>query len=152
MQDSRMPKQLLFGELERPRPRHGTKRRWRDLVAADVQAVGLGVAWYGGAQDRKEWEEVCRQCRAYDINKDIGHCAANSFNTNVDTPYSCSCGRSFRRPGDLTRHRRFCDGAQHQQHQSHREETYTFDCQCGRTFNRKGDCTRHSYYCSYSTI
>ena len=44
MEDSRMPKQLLFGELERPRPRHGTKRRWRDLVAADVQAVGLGVA------------------------------------------------------------------------------------------------------------
>ena len=54
MEDSRMPKQLLFGELERPRPRYGTKRRWRDLVAADVQAVGLEVAWYGVAQDRKD--------------------------------------------------------------------------------------------------
>ena len=58
-----MPKQLLFGELERPRHRHGTKR-WRDLVEADVQAAGLGVAWYEVAQDRKQWEEVCRQCRA----------------------------------------------------------------------------------------
>ena len=27
MEDSRMPKQLLLGELERPQPRHGTKRR-----------------------------------------------------------------------------------------------------------------------------
>ena len=102
-----------FGELERPRPRHGTKRRWWDLVAADVQAVGLGVAWYGVAQDGKEWEEVCRQCCAYDINKDIGHCAANSSNTNVDASFPCSCGCSFRCPGDLTRHRQICDGAQH---------------------------------------
>ena len=87
------------------------------------------------AQDRRQWEEVCRQCRAYGTNKDIGHCAANSSNTNVDTSYACSCGRSFRRQGDLTRHRQFCDGTQHQ---SHREAAYTFDCQCGRTFRRKG--------------
>ena len=73
MEDSRMPKQLLFGGLVRPRPRHGTKRRWRDLVEADVQAVGLGRAWYEEAQDRREWEEICRQCCAYDNNKDIGH-------------------------------------------------------------------------------
>ena len=79
MEGSRMPKQLLFGELEIPQPRNSTKRRWRDLVAADAQAVGLGVAWYRVAQERKEWEEICRQCRTYDINKDIGHCAANSF-------------------------------------------------------------------------
>ena len=83
-----MPKQLLFGELERPQPRHGTKRRWRDLVEEDVQAVGLGVAWYEVAQDRKQWEEVCRQCRAYDINKGVGHYAANNSNTNVDTSYA----------------------------------------------------------------
>ena len=102
-----------FGELERPRPRHGTKRRWWDLVAADVQAVGLRVGWYGVAQDGKEWEEVCRQCCAYDINKDIGHCVPNSSNTNVDTFFPCSCGCSFRCPGDLTRHRQICDGAQH---------------------------------------
>ena len=38
MDDNRIPKQLLFGELERLCP---TKRRWRDLAAKDVQAVGL---------------------------------------------------------------------------------------------------------------
>ena len=41
MDDSRMPKQLLFGELMRLHPRHGTKRGWRDLALADVQAAGL---------------------------------------------------------------------------------------------------------------
>ena len=147
MEDSRMPKQLLFGELVRTRPRHGTKRRWRDLAEADVQAVGLRRAWYEVAQDRKEWEEICRQCRAYDSNEGGGHSAANSSNTNTDSSYPCSCGRSFRHQGDLTRHRRFCNGAQHQ---SHRVTTSTFDCPCGRTFRIQGDRTRHYYYCSFS--
>ena len=147
MEDSRMPKQLLFGELARTRPRHSTKRRWRDLAEADVQAVGLGRAWYEVAQDRKEWEEICRQCRASDSNKDGGHSAANSSNTNTDSFYPCSYGRSFQRQGDLTQHSRFCDGAQHQ---SHRETASIFDCPCGRTFRRQGDRTRHSYYCSFS--
>ena len=41
-----MPKQLQLGELERPQPRDGTKKRLRDLVETDVQAVKLGRAWY----------------------------------------------------------------------------------------------------------
>ena len=53
-----MTKQLQLGELERPQPRDGTKKRLRDLVETDVQAVKLGRAWYEVAQDRKEWEET----------------------------------------------------------------------------------------------
>ena len=41
MNPCRLPKQLLFGELEKPRPRHGVKRRWRDLVLADIRAMGI---------------------------------------------------------------------------------------------------------------
>ena len=70
-----------------------------------------GLVWSGTGRERGE--EVCRQCCAYDINKDIGHCAANSSNTNVDASFPCSCGCSFRCPGDLTWHRQICDGAQH---------------------------------------
>ena len=55
MEDSRMPKQLLFGELVNPQPSHGTKRRWRDLAVADIQAAGLGNTWYRLVQDRKSW-------------------------------------------------------------------------------------------------
>ena len=54
MEDNRMPKQLLFGELVRPCPSHGCKRRWRDLAVADLQAAGLEGKWYQVAQDRKK--------------------------------------------------------------------------------------------------
>ena len=59
MNDNRMPKQLLFGELTRSRPSHGTKSRWRDLAAGDVQAAGLGSTWYEVAQDRRKWADIC---------------------------------------------------------------------------------------------
>ena len=36
-----MPKQLLFGELVKKGPSHGTKRRWRDVAVADVKAVDV---------------------------------------------------------------------------------------------------------------
>ena len=51
MDNDRIPKQLLFGELLRPRPSHGTKRRWRDLARGDVQLMGLGETWYEAAQE-----------------------------------------------------------------------------------------------------
>lgn len=61
---------------------HGTnraKRRCRDFVMADAQAVGLGMTLYEVAQDSKEWEEICRHCCAYHSNKVFDQCAGNSF-------------------------------------------------------------------------
>ena len=55
MEPFRMPKQLLFGELEKKRPSHGTKRRWRDVVAADIKAAGMSEDWYEVAHDRRAW-------------------------------------------------------------------------------------------------
>ena len=137
MDGCRLPKQLLFGELVRPRPSHGTKRRWRDLAAGDVEAAGLGGRWYEVAQDRGEWKHICK-CLT-DISKDT----QSAPNTNTGLSYPCSCGRIFHRQGDLTRHSRFCDGSQHSRTQS----SSTFDCCCGRSFRRRGDLTRHSRYC-----
>ena len=37
---ARMPKQLLFGELEKKRASHGTKRRWRNIAVTVIKAVG----------------------------------------------------------------------------------------------------------------
>ena len=39
--DAHACKQLLFGELEKKRPSHSIKRRWRDVVAANNKAVGI---------------------------------------------------------------------------------------------------------------
>ena len=53
MEPERIPKQLLFGELEEKRPSHGTKRRWRDVVKSDLQVIGIQDRWYELCQDRK---------------------------------------------------------------------------------------------------
>ena len=46
MEKNRLPKRVLFGELEKKRPFHGTKRRWRDVVIVDVEAIRVGEGWY----------------------------------------------------------------------------------------------------------
>ena len=51
MEGNRLPKRVLFGELEKKRPFHGTKRRWRDVVKAYKEAIGVGKGWYESCQD-----------------------------------------------------------------------------------------------------
>ena len=73
-----MRKQLLFGELQKKRPSHETKRRWRDVAAADIKAVDAGVEWYDLAQDRNAWAAVCREEIASSVDQhQYGTCAAN---------------------------------------------------------------------------
>ena len=43
----------------RRRPCHGVKRRWRDVAAADVNAIDVGDDWYSITQDRRDWRAVC---------------------------------------------------------------------------------------------
>ena len=69
MESHRMPKQLLFGELQKKRPSHGTKRRWRDVAAADIKSVNAGAEWYDLAQDRNAWAAVCREGIASSVDQ-----------------------------------------------------------------------------------
>ena len=57
----RMPKQLLFGELTKTCPRHGPKKRWRDLAVTDVRTLGIERDWFEIAQDRLRWSALCEQ-------------------------------------------------------------------------------------------
>ena len=138
MDDSRMLKQLMFGELVKSRPRHGTKRIWRDLAVADVQAIGVGRTWYKTTQKRKEWMQICKQCYATEGE----FCTGN--NLSPDSSYPCKCGRSFRGQGDLTRHNRFCDGS-HQP--NHTQMFSSFECLYEGTFRRQQDLTRNLCFC-----
>ena len=54
-----MPKQLLFGDLWKKC--HGTKKRWRDQLAGDLQAMheSLKDGWYQLCQN---WEAWCASC------------------------------------------------------------------------------------------
>ena len=58
--DERLPKKMLFGELKKRRLCHSIKRRWRDVAAVDLQALGAKEEWYKLCQDRKKWFECCR--------------------------------------------------------------------------------------------
>ena len=42
MDEERLPKRVLFGELRKKRPCHGTKRRLRDVVRSDVETICIG--------------------------------------------------------------------------------------------------------------
>ena len=107
MDDCRLPKKMLFGELRKRRAFHGPKRRWKDLVMKDLQAIGAKENWYQLCQDRKGWYDQCCEgvdevasCRRKNV------CAANNQKQSGD--FVCVCGRSFHRQGDLTRHNCFC--------------------------------------------
>ena len=107
MDEERLPKRVLFGELRKKRPRHGAKKRWRDVARANVEAIGASEKWYRVCQDRKTWFQIC--CEGVEkVSKTrlASTCPANyqTQRSNI----SCDCGRSFRRQGDLTRHKRFC--------------------------------------------
>ena len=105
MEETRLPKKILFGELSKS---HGTKRRWRDAVKADVDAIGVGDRWYEACQDRKEWLKVCSSRAAQVSRSRRKHSVINQLS---ESGYTCTCGSTLRRQGDLIRHRRFlCQG------------------------------------------
>ena len=44
---------LLFGKLVKTRPRHGIKKRWRDLAVMDVRTLRIEGDWFTNAQNRR---------------------------------------------------------------------------------------------------
>ena len=93
MNDKRMPKQMLFGELPATRPRYGPKKRCRDVVCSDLSLIGTPLNWYTEAQNWQQWRD-CIQL----------FCPPPP----ALPTFPCGCGRQFRRSGDLKRHRNFC--------------------------------------------
>jgi len=53
MDESRTPKQLLFGKLFKRRPFHRTKKRWRDEIVGDLCAIGVGDEWFQLCQNHR---------------------------------------------------------------------------------------------------
>ena len=59
LDEGRIPKQLLFGELMQSLPFYGPKKRWCDEVAGDLHAMGVGDEWSQLCQNHKQWSEMC---------------------------------------------------------------------------------------------
>ena len=94
MEDSRLPKRVLFAEGRNTRRRHGLKKPWRDIATADLSGRCVTGDWCDFAQDRQDWRVMCNHPRPC-----------------VQKPrvFICGCGRDFRWPNDLTRHRKYCN-------------------------------------------
>ena len=74
MGNDQIPKQLHFGELVKTHPRHGPKKRWRDLAVLDVRTLGIEGDWLTIAQNRQQWSTICEQFWLSDV---VEVCAAN---------------------------------------------------------------------------
>jgi hypothetical protein len=62
MEESRIPKRVLYMNLETTRPRGRPRNRWQDEVREDGRMVG-GKEWQEKAYDREEWKKLLRTAR-----------------------------------------------------------------------------------------
>ena len=102
MSDDRLPKQLLFGELQKTRPFHGTKKRWRDGVLSDLNTISIEGNWYFLCQDRLQWTKLCNS-KVWEVthSRQPNMCAANFHQRDMTFNYFCC--HQFHRQGDLIR-------------------------------------------------
>jgi hypothetical protein len=59
MDDSRIPKCMLFGKAEGKRSRGGARATWAKLVLEDLSIRKI-QKWYKQCQDRAEWYKLCK--------------------------------------------------------------------------------------------
>jgi hypothetical protein len=62
MEENRIPKRVLYMNLETRRPRGIPRNRWQDEVRDDGRMVG-GEEWQEKIYDREEWKKLLRTAR-----------------------------------------------------------------------------------------
>jgi hypothetical protein len=59
MEGNRIPKRVLYMNLESTRPSGRPRNRWQDEVREDVRIVG-GEEWQEKVYNREEWKKLLR--------------------------------------------------------------------------------------------
>jgi hypothetical protein len=59
MEENRIPKRVLYMNLETRRPRGRPRNRWQDEVREERRMVG-GEEWQEKVYDREEWKKLLR--------------------------------------------------------------------------------------------
>jgi hypothetical protein len=62
MEENRIPKRVLYVNLESTRPRERPRNRWQDEVKEDGRIAG-GEEWQEKVYDRQEWKKLLRTAR-----------------------------------------------------------------------------------------
>jgi len=66
MGENRIPKRVLYMNLETTRPRGRPRNRWQDGVREDGRRVG-GEGWQEKVHNREEWKKLLRMARNHRI-------------------------------------------------------------------------------------
>jgi hypothetical protein len=66
MEDNRIPKKVLYMNLQTTRPRCRQRNRWLDEVREDRRMVG-GEEWQEEVYDREEWRRILKKARKHRI-------------------------------------------------------------------------------------
>jgi hypothetical protein len=66
MEENRIPKRVLYMNLESTRQRGRPRNRWQDEVTEDGRRVG-GEEWQEKVYNREEWKKLLRTARNHHI-------------------------------------------------------------------------------------
>jgi hypothetical protein len=66
MEENRIPKRVLYMNLESTRPRGRPRNRWQDVVREEDRIVG-GEEWQVKVYNREEWKKLLRTARIREI-------------------------------------------------------------------------------------
>ena len=95
MDETRIPKILLFSRLEKKRKPGGLKLRWKDRIQRDFKEIGIDPpTWYEHALDRNNWARISGLRGKAGIQFEILVCE--------------KCGRQCKGKGGLSTHQRYC--------------------------------------------
>ena len=136
MPDKRTPKVSLFSWLPEPRPRGGPLKRWRDVIRTDLKDMQIPEhTWYAKATtSREEWRDTYREACAHITHRE-------QYRGPADNQVQCpECSRTFRREGDMKRHKCVAERRKpvHQQRGAVQCPT------CEKWFKSRGGFTVHS--------
>ena len=117
MSDERLPKKLLFGELQHgKRSRGGQKKRFKDTLKASLKAFNIDhESWEMAAQDRGAWRSAihkgAKACEAGKIAAEDRRKARKNKNKNIHSAGAATipcpyCKRVFRAQIGLFSHLR----------------------------------------------